>query len=92
MSLKDAYSNYFKMGVAVNPIDILLPPAKALIKREYNSITCENNMSKTEYDALEATKPITCPDCDELQVIDESTTPHKVVAYCVAFNGHWCFR
>ena len=44
MSLKDAYSNYFKMGVAVNPIDILLPPAKALIKREYNSITCENNM------------------------------------------------
>ena len=51
-----------------------------------------NYMSKEEYDALGDDKPTACDDGDELQVIDESVTPHKVVAYCVAFNGHWCER
>lgn len=49
-------------------------------------------MSKEEYDDLEADKPTDRPDGDELQVIDESQTPHKVVKYCVAFNGHWAER
>lgn len=51
-----------------------------------------NYMSKLDYDALSEDKPTTCPDGDELQVVDESTTPHKVVKYCVAFNGYWCER
>jgi len=44
MSLKDAFAPYFKMGVAVATPDITVPANKALICKEFNSITCENNM------------------------------------------------
>ena len=42
--LKDAYRNYFSIGVAVNQRNISDPAQVALIKKEFNSITAENAM------------------------------------------------
>jgi GH35 family endo-1,4-beta-xylanase/enterochelin esterase-like enzyme len=42
--LKEAYKNYFKIGVAVNQRNVTNPDQQALIKQEFNSITAENDM------------------------------------------------
>ena len=42
--LKDAYKDYFMIGVAVNQRNVTNPQQKALIAREFNSMTCENDM------------------------------------------------
>ena len=42
--LKDAYKDYFMIGVAVNNRNVTDPDQIALIKREFNSITAENAM------------------------------------------------
>ncbi len=42
--LKDAYKDYFMIGVAVNNRNVQDPDQIALIKREFNSITAENAM------------------------------------------------
>ena len=42
--LKDAYKDYFTIGVAVNKHNIAQPEHIALIKREFNSVTAENDM------------------------------------------------
>ncbi len=42
--LKDAYKKYFKIGVAVNMRNIATPEHIALIKKNFNSITAENDM------------------------------------------------
>ncbi|MBO7584520.1 MAG: endo-1,4-beta-xylanase, partial [Bacteroidales bacterium] len=42
--MKDTYKNYFMIGVAVNQRNISDADQIALIKREFNSITAENDM------------------------------------------------
>ena len=42
--LKDAYKDYFMIGVAVNQRNVSNPNQQALIKGEFNSITAENDM------------------------------------------------
>ena len=42
--LKDAYNDYFTIGVAVNQRNISDQAQSELIKREFNSITAENDM------------------------------------------------
>ena len=42
--LKDAYKDYFTIGVAVNKRNISNADQMALIKKEFNSITAENDM------------------------------------------------
>ena len=42
--LKDVYKNYFMIGVAVNQRNITNADQQALIKREFNSMTAENDM------------------------------------------------
>ena len=42
--LKDAYKNYFKIGVAVNLRNVTTPEQMALIQKEFNSVTAENDM------------------------------------------------
>ena len=42
--LKDAYQGYFTIGVAVNLRNVTSPEQMALIAKEYNSITAENDM------------------------------------------------
>ncbi|MBP5365545.1 MAG: endo-1,4-beta-xylanase [Bacteroidales bacterium] len=42
--LKDAYKDYFKMGVAVNMRNMQNPDEVAIILKEYNSVTAENDM------------------------------------------------
>ena len=42
--LKDAYKDYFKIGVAVNMSNLNRPNEVETILKEYNSITAENNM------------------------------------------------
>ena len=46
--LKDAYKDYFKIGVAVNQRNIQNPKEIELILKEYNSITAENDMKPGE--------------------------------------------
>ena len=43
--LKDAYKDYFKIGVAVNNRNVADPDQIKVILREYNSITAENAMN-----------------------------------------------
>ena len=42
--LKDAYKDYFSIGVAVNMRNITNPEQIAIIKKDFNSITAENDM------------------------------------------------
>ncbi len=42
--LKDVYKDYFMIGVAVNQRNVTNPEQIALIKKEFNSITAENDM------------------------------------------------
>ena len=42
--LKDAYKDYFMIGVAVNQRNVTNAEQSALIQREFNSMTCENDM------------------------------------------------
>ena len=42
--LKDAYKNYFMIGVAVNGRNVTTPEQMDLVKKEFNSITAENDM------------------------------------------------
>ncbi|MCR4914299.1 MAG: endo-1,4-beta-xylanase, partial [Prevotella sp.] len=44
MGLKDVYKNYFMIGVAVNQRNVTNADQQALIKREFNSMTAENDM------------------------------------------------
>ena len=46
--LKDAYKNYFKIGVAVTGRDISDSLTAAIILKEYNSVTAENCMKPGE--------------------------------------------
>ena len=45
--LKDAYKDYFKVGVALN-VRNLTPDQEEIVVREYNSVTCENAMKPVE--------------------------------------------
>ena len=47
-SLKDAYDGYFTIGVAVNQRNVSDPAQMELIKKEFNSITAENDMKSGE--------------------------------------------
>ena len=47
-SLKEAYKDYFMIGVAVNQRNIANPDEVAIITREYNSMTAENDMKPGE--------------------------------------------
>lgn len=47
-SLRDAYKGYFTIGVAVNQRNVADPEQAALIKKEFNSITAENDMKSGE--------------------------------------------
>ena len=40
--LKDAYKDYFTIGVAVNKMNISDPAQTAIIKKQFNSVTAEN--------------------------------------------------
>ena len=42
--LKDAYNDYFRIGVAVNKRNIAITDQANLVKQEFNSITAENDM------------------------------------------------
>lgn len=42
--LKDAYKNYFLIGVALNQNNVVQPEQMALVKKEFNSVTAENDM------------------------------------------------
>ena len=44
--LKDAYKDYFSIGVAVNMQNITNPEQIAIIKKDFNSITAENDMKQ----------------------------------------------
>lgn len=43
-SLKDAYSDYFRIGVAISPAILEKPEYSELVKAQFNSVTMENNM------------------------------------------------
>ena len=40
--LKDAYKDYFTIGVAVNKANVSEPAQMELIKKQFNSVTAEN--------------------------------------------------
>ena len=48
VKLKDAYKNYFMIGVALNQRNVSTPDQINLVKAEFNSITAENDMKPGE--------------------------------------------
>ena len=44
MSLREVFKPYFTVGAAISAADLALPAALRLVKREFNSFTCENDM------------------------------------------------
>ena len=42
--MKDAYKNYFKIGTALSAAETRKAQAQELVLREFNSVTCENEM------------------------------------------------
>jgi endo-1,4-beta-xylanase len=44
MSLAKKYSDYFDIGAAINPRVLAMTGSRDLIKAEFNSVTCENEM------------------------------------------------
>lgn len=44
MNLRTAYEPYFKIGAAVSRSDLFTPARMALLKEQFNSFTCENDM------------------------------------------------
>ena len=44
LGMKDTYKDYFSIGVAVNQRNVVTPEQMALIQKEFNSITAENDM------------------------------------------------
>ena len=42
--LKDAYRDYFSVGVAVNKRNVSIPQQMALVRQQFNSMTAENDM------------------------------------------------
>ena len=44
LGIKDTYKDYFSIGVAVNQRNVVTPEQMALIQKEFNSITAENDM------------------------------------------------
>ena len=48
VGLKDAYKDYFAIGVALNQRNVSDEAQIALVKKEFNSITAENDMKPGE--------------------------------------------
>ena len=46
--MKDSYSDYFTIGVALNQRNVTNPDQMALVKKEFNSVTAENDMKPGE--------------------------------------------
>lgn len=44
ITLKDAYRDYFKIGVAVNRNNVTTPDQMSIVRQEFNSVTAENDM------------------------------------------------
>jgi len=44
MSLKSAFEQYFKIGAAISVFDLKVPSRIELLKEEFSSFTCENDM------------------------------------------------
>ena len=44
MTLKTAFEPFFKMGVAISKWDVDTPSHLELVKEQFNSMTCENDM------------------------------------------------
>ena len=44
MDLKTAYEPYFRIGVAISPLNLQNPAHCRLVQAEFNSFTCENDM------------------------------------------------
>lgn len=44
MNLKTAYAPFFKIGAAISRMDLYTPAHMALLKEQFNSFTCENDM------------------------------------------------
>ena len=52
VKLKDAYKNYFMIGVALNQRNVSNQDQINLVKAEFNSITAENDMKPGKYEIL----------------------------------------
>mgnify|MGYP003440823805 FL=1 len=53
--LKDAYKDYFMIGVAVNQRNVTNASQSALVKQEFNSMTAENDMKPEPTEPREPT-------------------------------------
>lgn len=70
MTLKTAFEPFFKMGVAISKWDVDTPSHLALVKEQFNSITCENDM-----------KPMYCLDRRKNQEDPQRYDPAPAVCF-----------
>lgn len=86
-SLKDAYSKYFKIGVAVNQMNVTDPAQQALIIKEFNSVTAENDMKPISVHPTEGKW-----DWEKADKIADFCRKNniKLRGHCLAWHNQFC--
>ncbi len=86
-SLKDAYKDYFSIGVAVNQRNITNPEQAALVIKEFNSITAENDMKPISVHPKEGVW--TWEKADEIANFCRKNNI-KLRGHCLAWHSQFC--
>ena len=86
-SLKDAYKDYFSIGVAVNQRNVTDPAQQALIIKEFNSITAENDMKPISVHPKEGVW--TWEKADEIANFCRKNNI-KLRGHCLAWHSQFC--
>lgn len=86
-SLKDAYKDYFSIGVAVNQRNVTDPAQQALIIKEFNSITAENDMKPISVHPKEGVW--TWEKADEIANFCRKNNI-KLRGHCLAWYSQFC--
>lgn len=86
-TLKEAYKNYFSIGVAVNQRNVTNPAQQALIIKEFNSITAENDMKPISVHPAEGKWTFENAD----RIADFCRQNHiKLRGHCLAWHNQFC--
>lgn len=86
-TLKDAYKNYFSIGVAVNQRNIKDPVQQDLVIKNFNSITAENDMKPISVHPKEGVW--TWEKADEIANFCRKNNI-KLRGHCLAWHSQFC--
>lgn len=85
--LKEAYKDYFKVGVSVNLRNLSVPQQREIVAREFNSITAENQMKPSSVHPQEGKWT-----WEEADSIANFCRAHgiKMHGHCLVWHNQFC--